>query len=594
MTQSRLLRVWLLMLAGLLSVGPIGCGDDSEDPRPDSGVPDSGVPDAGRDSGPGPVDSGPDAGAPDAGPVVPDSGTPDAGPVVPDAGTPDAGMPDAGPDMRPRARVRFVNAFLGSKGNPTDVTDQPWAPFSVDLHVGDSKLFTSVEAGSEAVTTFQEVVLTGDTQEVVFVARDTEGGESAPVLAQVGFTLEAGTWVTVVGAGSLLQVGQERPDRPRLVVLRDDALGGETEPDLVRVRFMSADRVTSATATRRLADEAGNPYEGNTVNAYSVDEHEEGVRVPREDARVSVTGASPAFTPSQSGWLYYNLPPRTLEEGRAYYVINTGEDRRTLPDDGASALLIITAKQDQVVRLRRGPLVYFFNGLLPATPGGTASSLQVVYQSLNIATGITYGTSPKVADLPVSETGVPVRVTVNGQPGQAVLESANSGPLEAGGRYLGVLCGRQGASPTLTVVRERFAAEVPPSSFLRFIHCSASAPTPLDFGSYSMLEDGFSRGDFSPLLTGASFLTATEPAAGVAFSPPVSNTSPAYTWLGVRTTGESSLQRFIRGRVLATPSFLILIGEWESSLTYRTLNVRQNNWGASGPNDASFSPLPAP
>ncbi|WP_255316131.1 DUF4397 domain-containing protein [Myxococcus fulvus] len=589
MTQSRLLRVWLLMLAGLLLVGPIGCGDDSEDPRPDSGVPDSGVQDAGRDSGPGPVDSGPDGG-----PVVPDAGTPDAGPVVPDAGTPDAGMPDAGPDTRPRARVRFVNAFLGSKGNPTDVTDQPWAPFSVDLHVGSTKLFTSVEAGSEAVTAFQEVILTGDTQEVEFVARDTEGGESAPVLAQVGFTLEAGKWVTVVGAGSLLQVGQERPDRPRLVVLRDDALVVEAEPDLVRVRFMSADRVTSATATRRFADTSGNPYGNNTVNAYSPDEHEEGVPVPVDTSRVAIIGTSPAFTPSQSGWLYYSVPQRTFEAGQAYYAINTGEDRRTLPDDGASALLIITAKQDRVVRLRRGPLVYFFNGLLSATPGGTASSLQVVYQSLNVATGITYGTSPKVADLPVSETGVPVRVTVSGQPGQAVLESANSGPLEAGGRYLGVLCGRQGASPTLTVVRERFAAEVPPSAFLRFIHCSASAPTPIDFGSYSMLEDGFSRGDFSPLLTGASFLTATEPAAGVAFSPPVSNTSPAYTWLGVRTTGESSLERFIRGRVLATPSFLILIGEWEGSLTYRTLNIRQNNWGASGPNDANFSPLPEP
>ncbi|NVJ20958.1 DUF4397 domain-containing protein [Myxococcus sp. AM011] len=587
--MRNVLGSWLLVVGLVLSVGVTGCGDD------DDGPPDSGSIDAGRDSGPAPADGG------DAGPGPTDSGPPDAGPEPTDAGPPDAGPeptdagpPDAGPDLRPRAHVRFINAFVGVKNNPTDTADRPWDPFSVDLYVGAAKLFSAMKAGSASVSVFQEVILTGPTQSVRLVVRDAEGTAEAPEIAALAdVALADGDWVTIVGAGSLLQVEPESVDKPKLVVLRDNALATST-PGEVRVRFMSADRVLSDSAKRRFADEMGRPYGDNSVDAYTADSVEEGVPVPVDTTRVAILGTLPVFAPAQSGWLFYSLPEGTLKEGKALYAINTGDDRRTLADDGAPALLIVTAKEDTSVRLQRGPLVYFFNGLLPASVGGTTPSLQVIYGSSNIATDLRYGSTPRVGDVPVSATGVSLRVAVHNQPLQSVLEGATTGPLEAGRRYLGVLCGRVAATPTITIVKDEFSAEDAQSPFLRFVHCSASSPTPLDFGSYTFHADGSSRETFTPLFTGAAFATPAQPATGVAFSPPVSPTTPAYTWLGLKTVGATPIERTIRGRVLGTPTFLVLIGEWESSLTYRVLNTRVNGWGAASPNDPFFSPLPTP
>ncbi len=491
--------------------------------------------------------------------------------------------------------MRFINAFVGSKNNPTDAVDRPWDPFHVTLRVGDAEPFPTMKAGAASVSEFREVILAGPTQRVRVVARDAEGtAEALDLAALADVTLADGDHVTVVGVGSLLQVGQERPDKPRLLVLNDDKLAVAAPTGEVHVRFASADRVLSATAKRRLANEAGSPYENNSVDAYSADAVEQGVLVPADTKRVAVIGLTPTFAPAQSGWLFYSLPEGTLEEGKAYYFINTGEDRRTLADEGAPALLVITAKENRFARFLRDPLLYLFNGLLPATVGGTTPQLQAIRGSSNIATAMNYAAAPKIADLPVSTTGFSLRFTVNGQPGQGVLEGATTGPLEAGRRYLGALCGRVEASPTLTVVKDEFSVAGAQSPFVRFIHCSASSPTPLDFGSYSFQADGSSRDAFTPLLTGATFATATQPVTGVSFTPPVSTSTPAYTWLGVKTASATPIERDIRGRVLATPTFLILIGEWESTLTYRAVNTRVNTWSVSTPNDPFFSPLPTP
>src|SRR5215217_5530290 len=591
--KRNVLGSWLLMVGLALAVGGTGCGDDDEGP------PDSGHVDAGRDSGTPPVDAGceggqggcdgghpPMDGGEDAGPLPTDGGE-DAGP--PDSGPPDAGPPDY------RAHVRFINAFVGSKNNPTDAVDRPWDPFHVTLRVGDAEPFPTVKAGAAAVSDFRDVVLSGPTQSVRLVARDAEGTAEAPDLAALAdITLAHGDQVTVVGAGSLLQVGQERPDKPRLLVLYDNKLAGAAPTGEVHVRFASTDRVISATARRRLANEAGSPYDNNSVDAYSADSVEQGVLVPVDTKRVAVIGLTPTFAPAQSGSLYYSLPEGTLEEGKAYYFINTGEDRRTLADEGAPALLVVTAKENTFARFLRDPLLYLFNGLLPATVGGTTPQLQAIRGSSNIATAMTYAAAPKVADLPVSTTGFSLRFTVNGQPGQGVLEGATTGPLEAGRRYLGVLCGRLEASPTLTVVKDEFSVAGAQSPFLRFIHCSASAPTPLTFGSYSFQADGSSMDVFTPLFTGTTLATATQPVTGVSFTPPVSTSAPVYTWLGFKTADATPIERTIRGRVLATPTFVILIGEWEGVLTYRAVNTRVNTWSVSTPNDTQFSPLPAP
>ncbi|MCP3064648.1 DUF4397 domain-containing protein [Myxococcus sp. K38C18041901] len=646
--KRNVLGSWLLMVGLALAAGVTGCGDDEGPsdagsvarcdggrvladggcgeplpPKPCDGgpvLPDGGCglpPTNPCDGGPVLPDGGcgmPPTNTCDGGPVLPDGGcgepptnTCDGGPVLPDGGcggpptnTCDGGpaSPDGGcgePPPTYRAHVRFINAFVGFKGNPADTVDKLWDPFRVTLRVDDVEFFRSMRAGAAAVSEFREVLLTGPTQSMRMVARDAEGTSEAPdLVVPVDISLADGDWVTVVGAGSLLQVGQARPDHPRLVVLRDNALAAAAPEGEVRVRFMSADRVVSATAKRRFADETGRPYDDNSVDPYSADPVEQGFLVPSKTPRVAIIGTSPTFAPAQSGWLFYSLPEGTFEDGKAYYAINTGEDRRTLSDEASPALLIVTAKQDAFARFQRGPLVYFFHGLLPAAGGGTQQSLQVIRGSSNIAASLAYGTAPKVADLPVSDTGFPLRVTVNGQPGQAVLEGATTGPLEAGRRYLGVLCGRIAGAPTLTLVKDEFATESAQSPFLRFIPCSANSPSPLDFGAYSFQADGSSRDVFTPLFTGATLATPTLPVTGVSFTPPVSTTMPAYTWLGLKTQETTPLERTIRGRVLTTPSFLILIGEWESSLSYRVINTRVNTWSVSSPNDASFSPLPAP
>ena len=170
--KRNVLGVWLLMTVLALSAGTTtGCDD------------------GGPENPPGDTDAG---GTPvDGGDPLPDGG--DGGPVIEppsDAGT-DGGT-DAG-TVAPKAYVRFVNAYLGLKNNPSDKADAPWAPYKIDLYVGDTKLFpVPVEPGDEAVTAYRELEVTPG-QSVRFVVRDAESELSAaPVAASEAITLEEG------------------------------------------------------------------------------------------------------------------------------------------------------------------------------------------------------------------------------------------------------------------------------------------------------------------------------------------------------------------------------------------------------------------
>ncbi|MCY1078884.1 hypothetical protein [Archangium lansingense] len=88
-----------------------------------------------------------------------------------------------------------------------------------------------------------------------------------------------------------LYVGMERLDKPKLLVLRDDEFEAVTEADMVRVRYVSADRVTGTNRNRRLTNEAGTAL--NTVSPYSADVAE-GVLLPAATQRVSFQGRPPS------------------------------------------------------------------------------------------------------------------------------------------------------------------------------------------------------------------------------------------------------------------------------------------------------------
>jgi hypothetical protein len=562
--------------------------------RPDAGQPDAGQPDAGQ------PDAGqPDAGQPDAG--QPDAGQPDAGPIGTgcDGGAPlaDGGCP--GPEPTARAYVRFVNVFHGVKNNASDRADAPWAPFRVDLHMGGdggTKLFSAVEAGDEAVTDFVEVPLqAASVSNVEFVARNAEADQ---VMATgTVTTLEDGDRVTVFGLGSLLVAGttQTRPDRPKLVVLDDGAFASvpASEGEAARVRYVTADRVTGSNRNRRIELAINAPL--NTVPIYSADPVADGIFVPVSTRRVLVTG-TPAFQPSQSGRLFFSVPEQTLTAGRGYYFVTAGDDRRTLGDEGSPALLIITAGRDTSVRLKRDPLVYFFNGLLPAS-GSTLGSLEVFSETEQrvIAAALNFATAPVIGELPAT-TASTLTVNPTGQP-RVILQS-QAGPLEPGQRYLAALCGRDGAAPQLSVVRDEFVPEAAPSGFVRFVHCTPSAPSAVDSGYYTLQGDGMSRGTFTSVSDGLAFGAVSSPGTGIAFAtptPPVvtPEVGSPYVWYGVRaTSGGSPIERHVRGPPLAAPNFLVLVGEWSDSLTFRLLNVRTNAWGAGTPLDPTFSALP--
>jgi hypothetical protein len=217
--MRRALGVWVLMM-GLCLVGGTGC---------DENPPDEPSADAGQGGNP-------DAGAPDAG--SPDAGNPDAGNPGGDAGT-------------PVAHVRFVNAFLGLKDNPSDSEDAPWKPFKVNVYQGGTKLFSApVLPGAEAVTDY--VTVAAGTS-IRFEVRDTDAPASAaPVATSEALTLTENAHVTLVGVGFLHASGDDRFDKPRLLVLKEEEFAS-ADKDSVRLRFVTAGRAVTSDQTRRLA-----------------------------------------------------------------------------------------------------------------------------------------------------------------------------------------------------------------------------------------------------------------------------------------------------------------------------------------------------
>ncbi|MDC0711790.1 DUF4397 domain-containing protein [Stigmatella sp. ncwal1] len=567
--------VWWLMTLLVLPAGITGCGDDTEDPLP---VEDAGVP---RPDGGG--------GLPDGGGGTPDGGggLPDGGETPPDGGT-DGGV-DAGPPAL-KAYVRFVNAYLGVKNNPSDKADAPWDPYAMEVYAGDTRLFPEpVEPGDKAVTDYQAFALPPG-QSVRFTVRLAEAlPTDSPVASSEDIPLQDGERLTLVGTGNVTYAGMDRMESPRLLALKEAF--EPAEAGTLRVRYVTADRVTGTNRNRRLANDTGStPY--TTAEPYSADTSPGGVSIPAQPPRLAIIG-SPNFTPSQSGKLFFSPPAETLVAGSAWFAITTGDDRRTLQDEGAPALLLIPAGRNGAIRLKRDPLLYFFHAISPATDGPAPAALQVLHGSQLIASNLRYGATPAIGELPVLPAGGTLRFTRSGDSSETVLADAPTGPLEAGGRYLAVVSGTEGAQAQLTLVKEDFEPTAVPTPRVRLIQASANAPAALGFGHFAVEPDGITPGAFTPVVTGAEYGTAAGPALGASFTPQVvtpASGSP-YLYYGIRASVNGTvLERSVTGRPLTTPNFIVLMGDWSTSLQFRALNVRINTWSATAPEGTFGAP----
>jgi hypothetical protein len=140
-------------------------------------------------------------------------------------------------------------------------------------------------------------------------------------------------------------------------------------------------------------------------------------------------------------------------------------------------------------------------------------------------------------------------------------------------------------------VKEEFVPDAVPAPLVRLIQAATNAPPMLDFGHFAAEADGVTRGAFTPVITGAGYGSAAGPVEGAAFQPQVITpaTGSPYVYYGVRATvGGTAIERSVNGRALTTPNFVVLMGDWSTSLQFRALNVRINTWSATAP-EGTFS-----
>ncbi|WP_163989490.1 DUF4397 domain-containing protein [Pyxidicoccus caerfyrddinensis] len=605
------MRGWLLAVGLCLAVGGTGCGDD--DPKDDAGV------DAGRDAGPredAGRDAGPetDGGCGDGGicppPTCADGGTPGPDgscpppPTCADGGTPgadggcppppscaDGGTPGADggcpPPTSAVAYVRFVNASLGLKNNPSDSDSAPWRPYALDVYQGGAELFDSVVPGDAAVTEYKTVPA-GTALE--FTTRNAEAGASAAALATSGsVTLQEGERLTLVAMGFSDRTEPDRVERARLLALKesfDAASAGRA-----RVRFVAADRVTlipEQGRTRRLGLESAAASPVSTVNPYAADAAG-GVSIPATTQRLVISSSGDTgFAPSVSKRLFFTVPAGTLADGSAWFAILTGDDRRPLPDDGQPAMLLVRAGQAQALRLERDPLVYFFNALLPPTPDNDPLVLQALQGTTKVAVGMEFNYSPGIGDLPVTAAGHTLRIARNDDVDATVLASADTGPLQAGGRYLAVVTGRAGQTgalaPRLIVAKDRFA-DGAADARLRLLNAIPNAPAQgVDFGYFDVANGTDKGSTFTATALGVKYGDLTGPEEGVAFPAPVT-TGTSLSYYGLRASGsETALSA--AGNAMQRPHFLVLLGDWDTGfLLFLGFNVRENTWSGVAPFD---------
>ncbi|WP_304504087.1 DUF4397 domain-containing protein [Corallococcus sp. EGB] len=529
--------------------------------------------------------SKPDAGA-DAG-VTPDAGGADAG--VTDAGT-DAGVPDAGVDAGTGtfAYVRFVNALY--EGNFDD-GNTPWdaARYRMDVYSSATAqpLFAAVEPGDTGTRDFLAVA---PGTKLTFSVRGAGTAASGPALATTGeVTLAEGDRLTLMAIGGMASQGTAEFNAPKLLALADRDFGAVPSGE-VRVRHVTADQTIADFFPRFLKTDQGD--ELPEVTPFTADPEVKGRAIPETTTRLLVRGSIDAPEPSQSGELGYTLPAGALVKGQAYYVLSSGDDRRAMNDPGASSLLLLPAGRDGAVRLKRDPLLYFFHALASGAP------LRALSQGVPVAADFRYGADPKPGDVPASAAGHSLSFVLQSDGTTSVLDGIQTGPLEAGRRYLVVVSGQAGGTgalaPRAFVVPDSLPVDAQDAR-VRFINaCPTSPATGVSLGYFNVAGDGSSRGNtFTPVIPDVAYGASGGPSEGVAFPAPTgTDVTGTYAYYGVRgTVGASTVNRSVKGQPLARPHLFLLMGDWAAGPTFRAFNLRSNTWSVLTPRgDALFQP----
>ncbi|RKH19078.1 DUF4397 domain-containing protein [Corallococcus sp. CA047B] len=552
-------QVWACQEEKCVAVPPTPTAEVDAGTGTDAGV-DAGT-DAGTDAG---IDAGTDAGA--------DAGV--------DAGT------DAGVDAGPIAYVRFVNALY--EGNFDDA-NTPWdaARYRMDVQAGTpaQSLFTGVESGEPGVKDFVPVTPGADLQ---FSLRKAGASATEPALATTGkVSLAEGERLTLLAVGGMASVGTSEVNAPKLLALKDDAFGA-VPPDEVRVRHVTADQVIADFFPRLLKTDSGE--ELPEVTPFTADPEVKGRAIPATTGRLLVRGSIDAPEPSQSAEVGYTLPSGALVKGQGYYVLSSGDDRRAMNDAGASSLLLIPAGKGSAVRLKRDPLLYFFHALID---GG---ALKVSSQGAPIATGLGYGNDPAVGDVSAGTAGH--ALTFSLASGSAVLGAFQTGPLEAGRRYLVVVSGRSGQTgaegPRAFIVPDTFAPDAQDAR-VRFINaCSSSPAQGVGLGFFDVAGDNSSRGPtYTSVIPDVTYGAVGGSVEGEGFPAPMgTDATGSYAWYAIRgQEGGASTERSVKGTRITRPHLFVLMGDWTTGPKFRALNLRNNSWTALTPRgDEAFKP----
>ncbi|WP_426749731.1 hypothetical protein [Myxococcus sp. Y35] len=605
--MSNVLRGWFLVAGLGLAALVTGCGSecvDAFDCRSDNGqapegeqwscrdekcelVPTQGTgTDAGADAG---TDAGADAGT-DAGA---DAGTD----PVEDAGT-DPGE-DAGTGLCPAtvACVRFVNVlYEGNASEPHTAWDAGLV--RMDVWQGDTRLFSAVEPGDTGTTDYAQVA-PGTGLSFAIRTADSEGTSAA--LATVSdMSLAAGERVTLVGVGLMSRVGQAtRFDRPQLLAVKEAF--GAVGADEVRLRHITADRVAAANRARRLSVGSADPF--STVSPFSADATTSGIagHVAPASTRqlvLSGSGTNDVILPSVSGTASFTLPAGALTPGTSYFAITYGDDRRGMDDAGATSLVLVPSGRNGALRIKRDPILFFLHGLVGGEPLRVFNADDP--QNIPIAVDLAFKASPAIGDLPASATGHLLKFTLNTDPATTVLEGVQTGPLEAGRRYLVVvsgLAGQTGAQgPRAFTFPDTFA---PTALDARILVVNASPNSPaegISFGYFDVNADGSRGNTFTRVVSGLTYGAISSPAEGVPFTPATGTQGGiSVSYLGVGSqVGSSPANRWARNiNQIGRPYIFVVLGDWEQAdgLTYRAPNVRNQRWTALSPaGDDFFAP----
>lgn len=558
--------------AGLLcDAGPVGevdpCLDGGAGANPGCGADpclDGGVYPC-RDGGgdPGPV-CGRDAGlACDAGPV---------------------GEEDAG-----TAYVRFVNVLF--EGNASEA-NTPWdaAAYRMDLFLGTGTqpLFMGVEPGDSAVTGFIRV--TPGTDLALSVRNTGRPSTDAALATLPPVSLAEGEHLTVVALGLMSRVNTTRFDAPKLLVLKDADLGPVGAGE-ARLRHVTADRVVAASRPRFVRTDSG--LDLPNVAPFTADAETRGYVIPSAaTSRLLVRGSNDNPAPSQSGELGYTPPSGALVERTAYFAVSSGDDRRAMNDPGASSLWLIPAGRDGAVRMKRDPLLYFFHALESGAP------LKALSQGVPVAADFRYGADPKPGDLPASAAGHSLSFVLQSDGATPVLGGVQTGPLEAGRRYLVVVSGQEGGAgalaPRAILVPDTFPSEAQDAR-VRFVNaCAASPATGASLGYFDVAPDGSSQGTtFTPVIQDVAYGASGGATGGVAFPAPTgTDVTGSYFHYAIRgTVGGVATNRSVKGLPIARPHLFLLMGSWDSGPTFRAFNLRSNTWSVLTPRgDDVFRP----